>query len=90
MAEYNGGTDRRIALGINVEGAKDLPNVGRYLSRFMKEVDGAHGPFNVTVEIIVAPMGLSALPPAEIPRDDEPIIEITYIGDKEGEEDGTY
>jgi hypothetical protein len=81
MAEYNGGTERRIALGVNVKDAKELPQVGRYLSRFIKEIDGDHGPFNLTVELIVAPMGTSALPPAEIPKDDDkPNVEITYIG----------
>jgi hypothetical protein len=81
---------RTLALGINVSEADQLPKVGRYLAKFLTEIDHPHGPFDLNLVVSVNPTDASAIGPVEIPTtQDEPqiTVEIVQVDDIDGEEE---
>jgi hypothetical protein len=82
---------RRLTLGINVNDAGDLQKAGRQLDRFLKQIDYAHGPFDLDMAVSVNP--IKGAPPAEEvfvkpDGDDYEIVVIVDGEDGEETEDG--
>jgi hypothetical protein len=88
MTEANGNlrSKRALSIGINVSALDKLPKAGVFVARFLKSVDGDHGPFDVNIAISVEPTEDARIGSIEFPRAGEETPRIIVITKGDGDD----